>query len=247
MQDSPTLGTRRTVRRYSLQEAAAAGIEPFTIMMARSTGAVGLEISTYPGADGKAIKRIDPVMPPRGTMVLKRKIVPVAQVRRMTRPTGRISGRAAREATNTRTRRSRRTAASSSSSSADPGDPSPADDDGPRSCACGCGRDISNKRLDARTFGASCRQRLKRQSAASEEPRRPVLAESCHCDSGFFYRDHDGDAVCGSCGCWIGKVSPRLIDYDEFDALMRSNGTSVNRRPIRREWNTRPRRSEVAA
>src|SRR5829696_263902 len=49
-----------------------------------------------------------------------------------------------------------------------------------------------------KTFGASCRQRLKR--AAEREVCGPLESRLRQCDSGFFYRDAEGDAVCGLCG-----------------------------------------------
>ncbi len=105
-----------------------------------------------------------------------------------------------------------------------------------RWCACGCGRDITHKREDAKTFGASCRQRIAR--AAQRTTSNPLEPRSCQCDSGFFYRDAEGDAVCGLCGCWIARVAASLIseDYQLAEAVLRSNGTFLPFRPIARKW-----------
>jgi hypothetical protein len=105
-----------------------------------------------------------------------------------------------------------------------------------RVCACGCGRDITHKRADARTFGASCRQRLAR--VAQRGAYNPLEPEGCQCQNGWSYRDAEGDATCGLCGCWLAKVSTPVSAFHTFDALMRSNGTYVARRPVPREWRT---------
>lgn len=169
----------------------------------------------------------------------------------------RARGRAVSRPLRTRSREShstrpghRRSAASSTTSSSDPGD---SDEPGPwpgeagygRLCACGCGRSLRGKRADAKTFGASCRQRLARAAAAQRV--EPTAAATCVCEAGFFYRDTDGDAVCGLCGCWLTRIEPRLIDYDLVDALMRTNGPSVaqRRRPFDSKWRTS--RREVLA
>lgn len=153
----------------------------------------------------------------------------------------------------------RRCAASSSTSSSDPGSSSDPDAPGEagyvcdcgcgrevRSCDCGCGRDITHRRRDTRTFGASCRQRLRRSLLRDADLRAeaPLDPRTCQCESGFFFRDPDGDAVCALCGCWLAKVEPRPNGFDAADALLRSNGSYTCRRRVPREWRTR--RTEVA-
>lgn len=155
----------------------------------------------------------------------------------------------------------RRTNSSSTTSSADPpGSDSDSDQPEPvatghlchccepprpvRFCACGCEREITHSRADAKTFGASCRSRIKRD----RDGQAPRELRTCQCESGFFYRDVEGDAICGQCGCWLAKITSSIVDaeYRDAEAEMRSNGVYVTRRLVPREWRTRPaRRSPV--
>jgi hypothetical protein len=106
-----------------------------------------------------------------------------------------------------------------------------------RFCACGCRREITHRRADAKTFAASCRQKIKR--AADRERLEPLAARACQCEGGFFYRDAEGDAVCGLCGCWLARIATPINGFDGVDALLRSNGVYVAPRLLPREWRTR--------
>jgi hypothetical protein len=144
----------------------------------------------------------------------------------------------------------RRASSSSRTSSSDPGPSEPSDEPEPptvehvcgcctpprpvRLCACGCGRDITHRRADAKTFGSSCRQRLAR--ATAREQFNPGAAGACRCANGFFYRDAEGDSVCAMCGHWVTRVVTPINGFDALDALLRSNDTHVVRRPLSREW-----------
>ena len=157
--------------------------------------------------------------------------------------TGRHEARPARAAT-------RREGASSATSSSDP--PPDGDDSDPepseeglctcgcrpakprRFCACGCRREITHRRADAKTFGASCRQRIAR--AATGQRFAPDEAKRCRCESGWFFRDAEGDAVCGLCGCWLAKVAHPPGSHELIDALMRANGVYVRPRPLSKPW-----------
>jgi hypothetical protein len=106
-----------------------------------------------------------------------------------------------------------------------------------RFCACGCNREITHRRADAQTFGASCRQALAR--AEARRRLQPDAARTCQCESGFFFRNAEGDAVCGLCGCWLARVTGPVGDFDLFAEAMSTNGTYVRRRVVPREWRTR--------
>jgi hypothetical protein len=102
---------------------------------------------------------------------------------------------------------------------------------------------LKGKRADAKTFGASCRMKLSR--AAAREPFEPTTAKSCRCESGFFVRDPEGDAVCGLCGCRLAKVSTRVDGFDALARFMRESDY-VRRLSQPKEWRTRPSRRPSA-
>lgn len=130
-----------------------------------------------------------------------------------------------------------------SSTSRDDGDND--SDDGPgeagRLCACGCGRDISHKRADARTYDATCRQRLTRAGAARPSgSREPFgLGGPARLLHALVERGLDpaaiGPAVALVLSLDQGRCTPPTEPHSPpawLAHLMASNGVAVRRRPV---------------
>jgi hypothetical protein len=137
----------------------------------------------------------------------------------------------------------------------EPSEPPPAG----RLCECGCDRDISHKRADARYFEDKCRVRAQRARDAAD-PERVVerrlerltvteLPGGCHaeCRGEGVERDPEGAWICLKCGRPRTAVLAPVNGYDRRLAEVRSwmhNELAVVRRPrLPREWRTRPSRA----
>lgn len=88
-----------------------------------------------------------------------------------------------------------------------------------RVCACGCGREITHKRADARTFGASCRQKLSREAsratAANPNDQRwkrtlAIAADIAHVEQAL---------VSGALDAGTGARLIALLTQDRLNAL----------------------------
>jgi hypothetical protein len=115
-----------------------------------------------------------------------------------------------------RARPSTRSSARSGDSGDDSGEPEPAS----RVCACGCGRTLDHLRVDAKTFSATCRQRLKRgrdrTDGLTEPELRPLgkymvqpweLGElrsrpGCRCNGHHIAARDEHGVRCVKCGHW---------------------------------------------
>lgn len=173
-------------------------------------------------------------------------------------------GRAPRRATNARRRGSRRTTTAARAGPED--DPEPP---GARPCACGCGRPRPE---EAGQYYAldECRKRHARERKRRQRSRdreegterhvarrveagdRPPQPGRCKpgCEGEAVYVDPEGAVVCVACGKPRTVTLRRVNGYDAWfrdrAAMMASNGVFVHKPQPRREWKTRPTRSEAA-
>ena len=154
-----------------------------------------------------------------------------------------------------RERRDRRT---SSPSRAGPGDDSDPSEPPARTCACGCGEDISHLAPQARYLddthrkaAARVRDRVKRLAVADslEQLAAENLPKGCRCSSEAVEKDPEGDWISVPCGRPLKVPGSTPNGYDARLAkardLMRNDkaeGRQVHRARRPREWRTRPSR-----
>lgn len=112
-----------------------------------------------------------------------------------------------------------------------------------RRCICGCGRSLTGKRADARTYDASCRSRVARDEARrrADEASRPELPhpepprQRCRCAAGALATvDPDGDLVCSKCGRFRAHVEARIRGFDTTAHQMVTDADGHLYRPARK-------------
>lgn len=140
----------------------------------------------------------------------------------------------------------------SSALSGDSGDEGGESEPEPRQCACGCGRDISHKRVGALTYDASCRQRFKRQQDTDvdallddvKEDQRSAWADAGREGIGTTgltaeFEDERGELAQERRVARSRRSTPRRAEMDALAVtrwMMESNGVSTSGLTRRSPW-----------